>query len=492
MTDHDHDHDHSHSHDHAHAHAHDHAAHDHDHGGGGHGHDHDHGDDPFHGNIGAELNVDDLDPANKSLAEALRVSFAILKIVMIALAALFLLSGFFQVKQGQVAVVLHFGSVSGLPGKQVYQSGTYLAYPPPIDQVIMIPTTPQSIFIDESFWYFVKPEERGLPTDKQTVRSSLTPGQDGSLITGDKNIVHGKWTINYSILPDDAVDFARNVGLASDREIEALPHETSSEANLRLGYLQLPAERRSLLHADTLIRSVAEEAIVGVVAGMTSDDYVRKQVNDSKIQHAIMTAIQQRLASLNAGITVASVVAIESIPPRHLAAAFQQVSTEQTNKTAKITAAQQRAKDILGRAAGSGFAEVQAAIEKYDAARKANQGVDAAYQELTAVLDSDRVQGDAGTAIKEARGYQISAATNVKTEADSFLKLLPGYQKSPNIVLDRLWQDTRQAILKGDVDTFYIPSDQKNLILEINRDPKVQKQREVDMFKNGINAGAPK
>lgn len=42
--------------------------------------------------------VDELDPANQSLAEALRKSFRVLKLIMLVLVVLYFLSGWFSVK----------------------------------------------------------------------------------------------------------------------------------------------------------------------------------------------------------------------------------------------------------------------------------------------------------------------------------------------------------------------------------------------------------
>src|SRR5687768_7765630 len=96
---HDHDHTHATGHDHDHVHGHDHG---HSHGGAG---------DPFHPRLGAPIDTSELDPANRSLAEALRLSFAILFIIMIALVVLFLFSGVYKVNENEVAVVLRFGEL---------------------------------------------------------------------------------------------------------------------------------------------------------------------------------------------------------------------------------------------------------------------------------------------------------------------------------------------------------------------------------------------
>ena len=59
-----------------------------------------------------------LDPANQSLAEALRKSFRILKLLMLVLVVLYFLSGWFSVKPGDVGVILRFGRILGTgPGE---------------------------------------------------------------------------------------------------------------------------------------------------------------------------------------------------------------------------------------------------------------------------------------------------------------------------------------------------------------------------------------
>jgi membrane protease subunit HflK len=449
MTDHDHDHDHAHNH-----------AHDHDHGHA-HDHSHDHSD-PFHPRVGAEVDIDELDPANRSLADALRVSFGVLKVLMIVLVGLFVFSGVFEVKQTQVAVRLHLGAVAGDPGQQVYGPGTYLGWPAPIDKLVVVPTAQQSIRLEDSFWFYVAPENRGKKPSEMPVRTQLIPGQDGSLITADKNIVHAQWTINYQVRKDDAVKFARNVGLASD---DVLPDE----------YVTKLGEGRSLYHADQLVRFAAEEAIVTVTASTTADDFVAGRIDTGRIHDLI----QQKLAKVASGITVGTVLPQFPMAPLSTRDAFQDVSSAQSEKTAKITGAQKQAKEILVAAAGRQHEELRGAIDAYDAARKSGDAAvtTTAYDSLVKLLDS--AEGEVGRAIKEAGSYRSSAKQTIDAEAQRFTKLLPSYNESPRIVLDRLWQDTRQAIFAGDVETFYMPTDgTKELLLEINRDPQIAKARQ--------------
>ena len=92
-----------------------------------------------------------LDPAQQSLADALRLSFGILKIVMIILAVFFLASGVFIVDQKQAALVLRFGRpVGGLRDPTVYEPGLHWALPYPIDRVVTVGLAKEGHFSEDT------------------------------------------------------------------------------------------------------------------------------------------------------------------------------------------------------------------------------------------------------------------------------------------------------------------------------------------------------
>ena len=69
----------------------------------------------------------------------------------------------------------------------------------------------------------------------------------------------------------------------------------------------------------------------------------------------------------------------------------------------------------------------------------------------------------------------------VATEAQSFVQLLPQYQRNPRLVKTKLWEDAREQILTGDVETFYTVPGQ--LELQLNRDPELQKERQKEQLR---------
>ena len=57
-----------------------------------------------------------MDPANQSLTDALRLSFRLLQVGILALLAVFLFSGFQTVEEGDVGVRTRFGAIVGDQG----------------------------------------------------------------------------------------------------------------------------------------------------------------------------------------------------------------------------------------------------------------------------------------------------------------------------------------------------------------------------------------
>jgi len=75
---------------------------------GNHDHDHDHHghDDPLHVHPGEAVDTSTMDPANRALADALRISFMVLAAIMVMVLVGFLASGTRTIDQNHVAVRL--------------------------------------------------------------------------------------------------------------------------------------------------------------------------------------------------------------------------------------------------------------------------------------------------------------------------------------------------------------------------------------------------
>ena len=83
---------------------------------------------------------------------------------------------------------------------------------------------------------------------------------------------------------------------------------------------------------------------------------------------------------------------------------------------------------------------------------------------------------------RSAKTYRTQVVERVGAEAQAFQQLLPQYEKNPRLVLSKLWEDARETILTGDVETFYTVPGQ--LELQLNRDPELQKERQKEQLRS--------
>jgi len=387
-----------------------------------------------------------LDPAQQSLADALRVSFTILKFVMIAVLIAYGASGIFSVGSNEVALRLRFGDYVGAPGERVLERGTYFAAPFPIEQVIKIDTRPVSLNLAEAFWYEAGVNDRGRTRDQ--IRNSragpLDPVRDGSLLTGDMNIVHTRWTVTFQIT--EPVAYITNVG----------------ETDL----------------AEEIVRCAVSQAIVQTVAQLPADEILKGVVNR---ETATLTA-QRQLDEMAAGLTIAQLALDQVTAPNSVMGSFDAVTTAETERSRQIVESQQDRARILGETAGEASGNLLALLDRYERARETTAAdADAVAEAINRVFDELRIDnvaigGEVAEVMNAARTYRTQVVERLKGDRDIFERLLPQFLRNPRIILTRLWEDAKERILTGDVETFYtLPG---KLELQLNRDPEIQQARQ--------------
>ncbi len=383
-------------------------------------------DDPSQDSMNTKGNpAGELDTAGRALADALRISFALLKLSMLVLAILFAFSGTRNVEEGRVALRLFLGAVLGDSGGEVLPpGGPYLAFPAPIGRFIEIDTTLQQIAIDNTYWY----EERAR-LDPKAARAAaakrpLVPGRDGFLITADKNIVHGKWTVSFRVAPGpSALDFVYNVS-ASD-EIE---------------------EMRTA--AAVLVRSVAERAIVHEIATTPADDFIRSRVDRTRIRQEM----QKQLDKVRAGILIVEVSLEKPTPPPAVHAAFDAVSEAENLRISNVVEAERKRESVLLSVAGSQFEGILQAISELEKVRSLQSDPETllkAEKALEALLTGPNAQGEVARIIRAAEVYRTSAPLQAKGRAEEFERLLPKYLENPEVFRQRRLEDIRGRVLMG-------------------------------------------
>lgn len=417
-------------------------------------HEHEH---PHHEQPGQGPRVPQ-DPAQESLASALRSGFNVLRVFMIVLVAFYLLSGVFQVRQGEEGLIVRFGKLveSGTQGV-VFEPGWHLALPDPFDEKLILSQATQTLRVD-SFVFQRRPEDRDKPlSETLLVKDNLTPGVDGALLTGDKNLSHGVFRINYRITTAD--QFVRNVG---DRVDAARP----------------------------LLSRLADTAVLRSASGREVEDVTRRGIE--AFANDIQNLLQSELDLLESGITIDKVSA-ETIEPGRVRRAFLEVTEAENAKESSIKQAEQESSRILNQTAGAIYPGVLDAIRSYGAAQLTNADED----RLTALRDRidaelDSAGGKVATRLREARSMASSIRERIQREYEEFFFYRNLYQKFPRLTLIGLWRDMRASVLGSKQnEVFYVPQLCDTIEILTNRDPQRLIEAEMEKYRSRFEPQNP-
>jgi membrane protease subunit HflK len=398
------------------------------------------------------VDVDEgLDAGSKSLAEALRISFALLKLVMVLLLILFVASGFFTVGPDEQALVLRFGKIRGFGEDRLLGPGLHWSLPYPIDEQVIIPVKKVHILPIDDFWYFETESEK-LGGPPKRVPRRLNPRVDGYCITrndvvtgsagNDYNIVHCKWQLTYVI--DRPEIFFRNIYLLN-------PEPGQSFADV------IPES------ISPLLKSLAADAIVTTMVNFSIDDAI---LSKTEIADDVRIMLQDKLDQINSGIKVVSMQLSPVTWPRQVDEAFLRSIKAKQDKGKLITEAEGYAENIMNEAGGSAAYEILTALKDPTLSGKPEAPI---WSQLA---------GTAQEKIAEARAYRTKVVESAKADAEYLRKLLPEFRKRPGLVIQEIYQDAIEIVLE-EVDEKIIvqPSADgrpREVRIQLNRDPAIK------------------
>ncbi|WP_432798160.1 SPFH domain-containing protein [Poriferisphaera sp. WC338] len=406
------------------------------------------------------------DPGAKALTDALNICFLILKFIMIALVLGYLITGLFRVDPQNKAVKLTFGAIVGEPGQQVLEQGWYWNWPYPIGEHVSVSQSPRTISLNREFWYSLRPGEEGKKVSELQARP-LNPMMDGSVITGDANIVHGRFDVTYKI--QDFVNFIENVGTVE---------------KVTLGDTEMA-------RADEIVRQAVATGVVHAIAKINADEYIAGRTN----MESAMRRAQRMLDDLETGIVLETLTATQHEMPNSVRAAYEAVSNAENERGQLIQRAQQVRAKILGETAGEAHVYLYKLVRDYQLALSADDAaktkafeemIDQALRTLRVKLpESDvevRIGGETAAVIKQAESYKTQVVEQIKGEVNTFKILHDEYKANPVIFKNRYRQAAREKIFTSeDVETNYVLGGK--LYLETNRDPEIQRKREENRLR---------
>lgn len=413
-----------------------------------------------------------LDPATKSLADALKITYRLLQAAMVVLIGLYVLSGFQSVKESERGIRLTMGRLSArdLP------PGFQFSLPAPFGELVKVQTGLQTQEIDKQFFPRLSEHEEKMMVDKDKGTSalaggtdSLDPDADGHLLTADGNIAHARWSVTYQ----------------------------RSDAGLNASNIDPDSERQ-------IVAAAASRGVVRAAASLTIDDLLRKQVDtsqssvsSSRIETLARDAAQAALDQIESGIQITDLTMTVAIPPRFVMASFDRVSGAQSQAAKLIETARTERNDKLTQAAGEAAPLLLDMIDDYEAeltriqqgagdpskAAAALDTIDRVLQREEVAIDGQparvRVSGKVSQIIDDARQYRTSVVNLASGDFQVFKAKKELFDSNPLVMITSDWTQAFTGVLNNEaVQSVFLPEDLARQVLLINRDPRIVRSLE--------------
>lgn len=380
---------------------------------------------------------DRMTPGQRSLSEALALSLKVLRGIMVVVVILFIMSGFFQVDEGEVAVVLRFGRIRGEPGKQLLGPGPHWVWPYPVEERLRFPVKRPRVVRCDVFWRRqpgqsaeAKADEREQPKAEKTTRFGLHPRLDGYSLTGDLGIIHTGWIVRYQV--HDVIAFLKNMG-DPPTEISGGPEGLTSRLDA----------------GDRIVEDCLRNAVVKTAAAYSVDDIYR--LRSEEFRREVERRLNRDLERLSTGLLVPEngCQLDRKDPPTAVRDAFEDVVKAEQDKERMI---------------GSAEAERQ---------RTASSAA-----------------GEAAAVQTQAELYRASVVQEAESDARNLALLLEKYKGQPealNVFLRKRLMEAVGDLLTAADEKFVIGRGRSEgaseLRILVNRDPLVLRQRRMERIK---------
>jgi membrane protease subunit HflK len=364
-----------------------------------------------------------MDPANQSLADALRLSFRVLQVVIVVLVVLFMISGFKTVQGGESGVMLRFGRVVEADGLQALEPGLRRnLLPYPAGEFIIFDVENLTVDVGDTFWPKI-PANVTLAhaIDRASIRGALKPGEVGTVLTSDGDLAHLRLKAEYVV--NDPVRYV---------------------------------ERLDLGNADRIVELALQRAAVHAAAGLSLQQLVDEPV---EAETRIEQGAQGVLDSLDCGIQLNGVQLPDTKPPFAIVKVYRDLQNARENAREVIEKARQEADEELIEMAGPSHGALSELIERYEEAEDLGdaQRSETLLGEISALLEGDRVRGEVREMIDVARAYETVVERTLGSEARQFATVLRQFRDQPDATARRLWVEARKWVLaRSDIEIFRV------------------------------------
>jgi regulator of protease activity HflC (stomatin/prohibitin superfamily) len=403
-----------------------------------------------------------MDPANRSLAEALRLSYRVLQVAILALVAVFLFSGFQQVQEGQTGVKTRFGRIVGAPGEEQVMPGLQPFWPYPVGEIVLLPQK-DAVELNTEFFPRFPPnattlEQAAAATGKE---SPIRPGVDGSLITSDGDLAHLRIAAEYTI--DD-------------------PVRTLAEFR--------PDRLREV------VRKALQRSMVQVAAQYTLQELLESRDGPSR---DLRDRAQATLDEMRAGVRLATVTLQDRTAPLAIRNGLSRVQEVREASKLVLEKAQQEANATLVGMAGPNWQQVVDIVQRYEVelTRGDIAAADAVMQELGERLEGGSSVGQTAAIVARAQAYRASMRATLGKEAGRLAGLAPSFRENPGQLVRKLWLDALREVLASPtaevvaappgVGEFRVGMESSNEVMQARRKAEVERRKMRAMQPTGAD-----
>ncbi len=423
---------------------------------------------------GGGLNID---PANQSLAEALRVMLRLLQAGMVVLAVLYVFSGMQRVNEGERGIRLLFGKIQ----ESNIQPGFHWSPPYPIGELVKVPQGYQELDISRDFWVDVPAGMVDTSIEKLPGTPSLKPDQNGtgSVITADGNIAHIKWKVGFERA--DVSAFTQHVHENFEQEI---------------------------------VKAAVKQAVVQAVSEVTLTELLQQSSKDGAVANRAQALAQQTLQDLKSGLNITTLTMDPPIPPLYLREDFNRASAAAANASKTIADAQSYRSERLNQAAGNAARYLIYYIDQYEQAlakedpqaSKVLDIIDALMlgREEVEVLVLDEngrpeveeegkptgrthkvriaATGEIATTLSDATLYRTGVRSRAQTTLSQFEAKLEQWKVNPTVMMQAEWTSAMRSFMgKPNFEMMMVPPGVNTLTLLLNSDPDFEREVQTDM-----------
>ncbi|MDD3115774.1 MAG: protease modulator HflK [Victivallaceae bacterium] len=317
-------------------------------------------------------------------------------------------SGLCSVKPQESAIVLRFGKYV-----TTHTEGWHWYPPSPIYSFIYIKTSQQSL--DVSFEALQERQMAGM----ETANTNLVPGTDLYLLTGDSNIIHTSWRLQYRVT-NPRKYFETILGPKDPLKPDQLQIDTNTNV------------RQGVRGPQTMIKNILGSVILKVTAENKVDSLLYEE--KEAYRNEVTRLFAMEIAKLDAGIEIDGLQLSQVLPPLPTRKSFSEVTEANQERGTLIELAEQYRVNL-------------------------ENGTQVRAQQIRSFAET----------------YRTKVVAQVESESIYFKNIYEQYKENPETVLTALYNSTLTNVLSAVEEKYIISSSgdkHRQVRLKLNPEPR--------------------